>query len=76
MGSLFGFLEEMVVLVGTLCLPVTLGSPTVGVQNMIEFVVLDFPIIDYNIISGRPALNAFQDVVSTYYFKIKLPVGD
>lgn len=64
LGSLFGFLGEMVTPVGTLCMPIILGSPDVRIRKMIEFVILDLPNMAYNIIIGRSAQNAFQAVVS------------
>ncbi|CAA0814729.1 Unknown protein, partial [Striga hermonthica] len=39
------------------------------------FVVVDVESA-YNVILGRPALNAFRVVVSTYHMKLKFPVGD
>lgn len=75
-GSLFRFSREMVVPVGTIRLPITLGSPAVGERNMIDFVVLDLPSTTYNIILRRHALNAFQAMVSTYHLKMKFPVEE
>lgn len=66
----------MVMSIRTMCLPVTLRSPVVGVRNMVEFVILDLPSLAYNIILGRPFLHAFLAVMSTYYLKMKLPMGD
>ncbi|KAL0461402.1 UNVERIFIED_CONTAM: hypothetical protein Slati_0027800 [Sesamum latifolium] len=40
---------------------------------MIRFLIVDMP-STYNI-QGRPALNAFQVVVSTYHMKLKFPAG-
>lgn len=40
-GSLFGFSSEMVMPIGTVSLPVTLGSPAARSIKMVEFVILD-----------------------------------
>lgn len=42
-GSLFGFSGEMVMPIGTVCLPMTLGSPVARSTKMVEFVILDLP---------------------------------
>lgn len=76
MGLLIGFSREMVVLVGTVHLPITLGSPMARVRKMVEFVMLDLLSTAFNIFLGRPALNAFQTAVSSYYLKMKFLVGD
>ncbi|KAL0402076.1 UNVERIFIED_CONTAM: hypothetical protein Slati_4237500 [Sesamum latifolium] len=42
---------------------------------MVCFLIVDMPSA-YNLILGRPALNIFQVVVSTYQMKLKFPIGD
>ncbi|KAL0420494.1 UNVERIFIED_CONTAM: hypothetical protein Slati_3072300 [Sesamum latifolium] len=39
---------------------------------LLKFLVVDVP-STYNVILGRPTLNTFQAVVSTYHMKIKFP---
>ncbi|KAL0355525.1 UNVERIFIED_CONTAM: hypothetical protein Sradi_3999400 [Sesamum radiatum] len=40
--------------------------------RMLKFLVVDIP-SSYNVILGRPILNTFQAVISTYHMKIKFP---
>lgn len=47
-GSLFGFAGKMVVLIGSMNLPVTLGSPAAQNKKMVEFVIIDLPNTAYN----------------------------
>ncbi|KAL0440116.1 UNVERIFIED_CONTAM: hypothetical protein Slati_2494600 [Sesamum latifolium] len=46
------------------------SRPTSKKTMMIRYLVVDIPFA-YNIILGRPALNQFQVIVSTYHLKIK-----
>ncbi|KAL0448680.1 UNVERIFIED_CONTAM: hypothetical protein Slati_1424400 [Sesamum latifolium] len=57
---------------GEISLSVSLGSYPRRATKFIKFLVVDSP-STYNIILGRPTLNLFQAVVSTYHLKIKLP---
>ncbi|XP_057948235.1 uncharacterized protein LOC131143893 [Malania oleifera] len=70
---LVGFGGDMVHPVGTITQPVTLGMTTPQlVTSLTEFLVVNRPSV-YNIIFGRPFLNAVRAVTSTYYLKMKFP---
>ncbi|CAA0819896.1 Unknown protein, partial [Striga hermonthica] len=73
--SLFGFNGSEVVPLGETMLAVVLGEGDLRKVKMVRFVVVDVESA-YNVILGRPALNAFWAVVSTYHMKLKFPVGD
>ncbi|KAL0415904.1 UNVERIFIED_CONTAM: Pro-Pol polyprotein [Sesamum latifolium] len=51
-------------------LPLTLGVGVTRRTYMLKFLVVDVPSA-YNVILGRPTLNAFQAIISTYHMKIK-----
>ncbi|KAL2236301.1 UNVERIFIED_CONTAM: hypothetical protein Sindi_0821800 [Sesamum indicum] len=61
-----------IVLLGTLDLPVSMGDEPRRKTLMIKFLVVDTPFA-YNVILGRPGLNAFRAIVSTYHLKVKFP---
>ncbi|CAA0809002.1 Unknown protein, partial [Striga hermonthica] len=73
--SLFGFNGSEVTPLGEAMLAVVLGEGDLRKVKMVRFVVVDVESA-YNVILGRPTLNAFQAVVSTYHMKLKFPVGD
>ncbi|CAA0830214.1 Unknown protein, partial [Striga hermonthica] len=73
--SLFGFNGSEVAPLGEATHAVVLGEGDLRKVKMIRFVVVDVESA-YNVILGRPTLNAFQAVVSTYHMKLKFPVGD
>ncbi|KAL0451770.1 UNVERIFIED_CONTAM: hypothetical protein Slati_1155100 [Sesamum latifolium] len=52
--------------------PLTMGRGTTRKTCLLKFLVVDVPSA-YNMILGRPTLNTFQAVVSTYHMKIKFP---
>ncbi|KAL0349726.1 UNVERIFIED_CONTAM: hypothetical protein Sradi_4121800 [Sesamum radiatum] len=58
--------------VGELMLPMSLGSYSRRVANMVKYLVVDAP-STYNFILVRPNLNSFQTIVSTYHLKLKFP---
>ncbi|KAL0373708.1 UNVERIFIED_CONTAM: hypothetical protein Sradi_3286500 [Sesamum radiatum] len=70
--SLYGFAGEVVHPRGMVSLPLTLGRGTTRKTCLLMFLVVDVPSA-YNVILGRPTLNTFQAVISTYHMKIKFP---
>ncbi|KAL0420208.1 UNVERIFIED_CONTAM: hypothetical protein Slati_3043700 [Sesamum latifolium] len=68
--SLYRFTRELVHPWGKISLPLTLGTWSTQRTCMLKFLVVDVP-STYNVILGRPTLNAFQAVISTYHMKIK-----
>ncbi|KAL0421292.1 UNVERIFIED_CONTAM: hypothetical protein Slati_3152100 [Sesamum latifolium] len=48
------------------------GRGTARKTCLLKFLVVDVPSA-YNVILGRPTLNTFQAVISTYHMKIKFP---
>ncbi|XP_073120993.1 uncharacterized protein [Henckelia pumila] len=73
--SLYGFTGHTVRPKGEVWLPITLGSGDIKKTVMTLFTMVEAP-SSYNIILGRPALNAFMAVSSAYHQKIKFPVGN
>ncbi|KAL0444138.1 UNVERIFIED_CONTAM: hypothetical protein Slati_2136500 [Sesamum latifolium] len=69
--SLYGFAGEVVHPRGMISLPLTLGIPPVRKTCLLKFLVVGIPSA-YNVILGRPTLNAFRAIISTYHMKIKL----
>ena len=63
---LYGFAGECVREAGTVHLSVTIGDGSEWVIRMVEFIIVDRPSV-YNVILGRPTLNALRAVVSTYH---------
>ncbi|XP_057956803.1 uncharacterized protein LOC131150216 [Malania oleifera] len=58
--------------IGTIILPMTIGMTPQQVTSLTKFLVVDRPLV-YNIMFGRPLLNAVQAVTSTYDLKMKFP---
>ncbi|KAL0453791.1 UNVERIFIED_CONTAM: hypothetical protein Slati_1357200 [Sesamum latifolium] len=69
---LVGFGGSEVASRGTIDLPVSMGEEPRRRTTMVKFLVVDTPFA-YNVILGRPGLNLFKAVVSTYHQKIKFP---
>ncbi|KAL0392906.1 UNVERIFIED_CONTAM: hypothetical protein Sradi_2513400 [Sesamum radiatum] len=68
--SLYGFAGEVIHPKGMISLPLETRTPRK--TCMLKFLVLDVSSA-YNAILGRPTLNAFQAIISTYHMKIKFP---
>ncbi|KAL0408267.1 UNVERIFIED_CONTAM: hypothetical protein Sradi_1761100 [Sesamum radiatum] len=60
---------------GEVTLPLSLGSYPKRSTKMVKFLVVKAPSA-YNIILGRPGLNIFRAVASTYHMKLKFPTPD
>ncbi|XP_042426256.1 uncharacterized protein LOC122014140 [Zingiber officinale] len=72
---LFGFMGNDVQPVGQIKLAILLGEEPLRRTRTANFIVVDAPSA-YNVILGRPTLNEFRAVVSTFHQKIKFPVED
>ena len=58
--------------VGTITLPVVVGTYPQQVTRNINFLVVDCS-SSYNAIIGRPTLNSWKAVTSTYHLSVKFP---
>ncbi|KAL2226354.1 UNVERIFIED_CONTAM: hypothetical protein Sindi_1994100 [Sesamum indicum] len=70
---LVGFGGSEVPSLGMIELPVSMGEEPKRKTLMVKFLVVDTPFA-YNIILGRPGLNSFRAVISTYHMKMKFPM--
>ncbi|KAL0446277.1 UNVERIFIED_CONTAM: hypothetical protein Slati_1755600 [Sesamum latifolium] len=70
---LYGFAGEVVHPKGMILLPLTLGTSPLQKTCVLKFLVVDIASV-YNVILGRPTLNAFRAIISTYHMKIKFPM--
>ncbi|KAL0314960.1 UNVERIFIED_CONTAM: hypothetical protein Sangu_2340400 [Sesamum angustifolium] len=71
--SLYGFVGEVVHPRGMVSRPLTLGTTSLRKTCVLKFPVVDIPYA-YNVFLGRPTLNTFRAVISTYHIKIKFLV--
>ncbi|KAL2235737.1 UNVERIFIED_CONTAM: hypothetical protein Sindi_1305900 [Sesamum indicum] len=69
---LVGFGGSEVASLGMIELPVSMGKEPKRKTLMVKFLVVDTPLA-YNVILGRPGLNVFEAVISTYHMKMKFP---
>ena len=59
--------------VGTIILPVVVGAYLQQITKDINFLVVDCS-SSYNVIIGRPALNSWKAVTSTYHLSVNFPI--
>ena len=69
---LVGFGGMKVQLVGTISLSVVMGTYPGQITKDVNFLVVDFS-SSYNAIIGRPTLNSWKAVTSTYHLSVKFP---
>ncbi|XP_065034856.1 uncharacterized protein LOC135671391 [Musa acuminata AAA Group] len=69
-SALTGFTGESISPLGAITLPLTLGEVPRTKTVMATFLVVNLPIA-YNAILGRPTLNKFRTVISTYHRTLK-----
>ncbi|XP_015965562.1 uncharacterized protein LOC107489321 [Arachis duranensis] len=74
-GDLVGFSGERVPVLGSAWLQTTLGEQPLSRTQDIQYLVVDC-FSPYNVILGRPFLDKFAAIVSTYHLCVKFPVQD
>ena len=67
-----GFSREKVLPLGSIQLVLTLGEPPCQATTTARFLIVDAPSA-YNMLLGRPSLNAIKAVPSAYHMIIKFP---
>ena len=67
-----GFSGEKVLPLGSIQLVLTLGEPPCHATTTARFLVVDAP-STYNMLLGRPSLNAIKSIPSAYHMMIKFP---
>ena len=70
---LCGFSGERVMPLGSTQLVLTLGDPPCQATTTARFLIVDAPSA-YNMLLGRPSLNAIGAVPSAYHMVIKFPI--
>ena len=67
-----GFSGEKVLPLGSIQLVLTLGDPPCQATKKARFLIVDAP-STYNMLLGRPSLNAIKSIPSAYHMMIKFP---
>ena len=70
---LVGFRGIKVQPVGTITLPVVVGAYPQQITKEVNFLVVDYS-SSYNAIIGKPTLNSWKVVTSTYHLFVKFPI--
>ena len=70
-----GFLGERVLPLRSVQLVLTLGDSPCQATTTVRFLIVDAPSA-YNMLLGRPSLNAIRVVPSAYHMVIKLPTAN
>ena len=73
-ASFVGFGGTRVFPLGVVTLMVTVGDYPQQITKDVTFLVVDFSSV-YNVILGRPTLNSWKAVTSTYHLMIKFPTN-
>ena len=71
-SPLVSFSGDQVYLGGIVTLTITAWSYPLQITKQLDFLVVDCP-SSYNVIIGRPTLNRWKAVTSTYCLKVKFP---
>ena len=71
---LVGFGGMKVQPVGTIMLPIVVRAYPQQITKEVNFLVVDCS-LSYNAIIGRPTLNSWKVVTSTYHLSIKFPTN-
>ena len=66
------FFREKVLPFGSIQLVLTLGDPPCQATTTVRFLIVDAPSA-YNVLLGRPSLNAIKAIPSAYHMVIKFP---
>ena len=67
-----GFSGEKVLPLGSIQLVLTLGEPPCQAPTTARFLIVDAPLA-YNMLLGKPSLNAIKAIPSAYHLVIKFP---
>ena len=70
-----GFSKEKVLPLGSVQLVLTLGDPPCQATTTVRFLIVEAPSA-YNMLLGRPSLNAIRAVPSAYHMVIKFPTAN